>query len=152
MKQEGARYKMKRIVSTEQAPKISAPKHRQRVRDHCAVVATLACCLLLQASFASVAAQRPRAQQQRPVAPAPAMSAATQQEFEQVASQAAAAQASNSELAARAQKEAERYAKEEEEISKTAKELERRGFRVYPLDFSEFMKAGGAAKCLVLKI
>src|SRR3989441_8024344 len=33
------------------------------------------------------------------------------------ASQAAAAQASNSELAARAQKEAERYAKEEEEIS-----------------------------------
>ena len=41
------------------------------------------------------------------------------------ASQAAAAQASNSELAARAQKEAERYAKEEEEISKTAKELEK---------------------------
>src|SRR3989441_7607099 len=41
------------------------------------------------------------------------------------ASQAAAAQASNSELAARAQKEAERYAKEEEEISKAAKELEK---------------------------
>ena len=41
------------------------------------------------------------------------------------ASQAAAAQASNSELAARAQKEAERYATEEEEISKTAKELEK---------------------------
>ncbi|HTL47346.1 MAG TPA: arginine deiminase-related protein [Verrucomicrobiae bacterium] len=34
----------------------------------------------------------------------------------------------------------------------TTAELEKRGFRVYPLDFSEFMKAGGAAKCLVLKI
>ncbi|HYR43101.1 MAG TPA: DUF4337 domain-containing protein [Terriglobia bacterium] len=41
------------------------------------------------------------------------------------ASQAATAQASNPELAARAQKEAERYATEEEEISKTAKELEK---------------------------
>ena len=41
------------------------------------------------------------------------------------ASQAAAAQASNSELAARAQKEAERYATEEEEISKSARELEK---------------------------
>ena len=41
------------------------------------------------------------------------------------ASQAASAQASNSELAARAQKEAERYATEEEEISKNAKELEK---------------------------
>ncbi|MBI3307724.1 MAG: amidinotransferase [Candidatus Omnitrophica bacterium] len=35
---------------------------------------------------------------------------------------------------------------------KTAKELEKRGFDVYSLDFSEFIKAGGAAKCLVLKI
>jgi len=41
------------------------------------------------------------------------------------AAQAAAAQASNSELAAKAQKEAERYATEEEEISKSAKELEK---------------------------
>src|SRR5215467_6578587 len=36
------------------------------------------------------------------------------------ASQAAGVQSSNAELAARAQKEAERYSKEEEEISKTA--------------------------------
>ncbi|MBI3313770.1 MAG: amidinotransferase [Candidatus Omnitrophica bacterium] len=35
---------------------------------------------------------------------------------------------------------------------KTAKQLEKRGFHVYSLDFSEFMKAGGAAKCLVLKL
>jgi lipopolysaccharide export LptBFGC system permease protein LptF len=41
------------------------------------------------------------------------------------ASQAAAVQGSNAELAAKAQKEAERYAAEEEEISKTAKELEK---------------------------
>ena len=41
------------------------------------------------------------------------------------ASQAAAAQASNSEFAAKAQKEAERYAAEEEEISKSARELEK---------------------------
>ena len=34
----------------------------------------------------------------------------------------------------------------------TARELEKRGFSVHALDFSEFMKAGGAAKCLVLKI
>lgn len=34
----------------------------------------------------------------------------------------------------------------------TTKELEKRGFRVHALDFSEFMKAGGAAKCLVLKL
>ena len=34
----------------------------------------------------------------------------------------------------------------------TTKELEKRGFRVYALDFSEFIKAGGAAKCLVLRI
>src|SRR3989338_8091984 len=34
----------------------------------------------------------------------------------------------------------------------TAAELEKRGFHVYPLEFSEFIKAGGAAKCLVLKI
>lgn len=34
----------------------------------------------------------------------------------------------------------------------TAKELEKRGFHVYALDFTEFIKAGGAAKCLVLKI
>jgi hypothetical protein len=40
------------------------------------------------------------------------------------ASQAAAAQGTNPELAAKAQKEAARYASEEEEISKTAKELE----------------------------
>lgn len=30
--------------------------------------------------------------------------------------------------------------------------LENRGYEVYPLDFSEFIKAGGAAKCLVLKL
>ena len=35
---------------------------------------------------------------------------------------------------------------------KATKELEKRGFHVYPLDFSEFIKAGGAAKCLALKI
>ncbi len=35
---------------------------------------------------------------------------------------------------------------------KTKKELEKRGFRVHALDFSEFIKAGGAAKCLVLNI
>jgi hypothetical protein len=40
-------------------------------------------------------------------------------------SQALAWQSSNADLAAKAQKEAERYSKEEEEISKTAKELER---------------------------
>lgn len=34
----------------------------------------------------------------------------------------------------------------------TTRELEKRGFHVYALDFSEFIKAGGAAKCLVLKI
>ena len=34
----------------------------------------------------------------------------------------------------------------------TAKQLEKRGFRVYFLDFSEFIKAGGAAKCLVLRL
>ena len=39
--------------------------------------------------------------------------------------QAAALQSSNPEVAARAQKESERYAREEEEISKSAKELEK---------------------------
>jgi hypothetical protein len=39
--------------------------------------------------------------------------------------QAAATQSSNPDIAARAQKESERYAKEEEEISKSAKELEK---------------------------
>ncbi len=39
-----------------------------------------------------------------------------------------------------------------EECPQTTKELEKRGFRVYPLAFSEFMKAGAAAKCLVLRI
>lgn len=34
----------------------------------------------------------------------------------------------------------------------TTKELEKRGYTVHALDFSEFMKAGGAAKCLVLKL
>lgn len=34
----------------------------------------------------------------------------------------------------------------------TTQELEKRGYQVYSLDFSEFMKAGGAAKCLVLKL
>jgi N-dimethylarginine dimethylaminohydrolase len=34
----------------------------------------------------------------------------------------------------------------------TSRELEKRGFHVYSLDFSEFIKAGGAAKCLALKI
>lgn len=33
-----------------------------------------------------------------------------------------------------------------------ARELQRRSYTVYPLDFSEFLKAGGAAKCLVLRI
>ena len=41
------------------------------------------------------------------------------------ASQAAAMESSNADLAAKAQKEAERYSKEEEEISKSAKELEK---------------------------
>lgn len=31
-------------------------------------------------------------------------------------------------------------------------QLARRGFVVYPLDLSEFLKAGGSAKCLVLKL
>jgi len=35
---------------------------------------------------------------------------------------------------------------------KTAAELEKRGYDVYSLDFSEFMKAGGAAKCLALRL
>lgn len=35
---------------------------------------------------------------------------------------------------------------------KTTQELEKRGFDVYALDFSEFIKAGGAAKCLVLSL
>ena len=30
--------------------------------------------------------------------------------------------------------------------------LTRRGFRVYPVDLSEFLKAGGSAKCLVLRL
>ncbi len=30
--------------------------------------------------------------------------------------------------------------------------LEEEGFVVYPLDFSEFIKAGGSAKCLILKL
>ena len=34
----------------------------------------------------------------------------------------------------------------------TTRELEKRGFRVHALDFSEFIKAGGAAKCLALKL
>jgi N-dimethylarginine dimethylaminohydrolase len=32
------------------------------------------------------------------------------------------------------------------------KELEQRGFALYELDLSEFLKAGGSAKCLVLRI
>jgi len=31
-------------------------------------------------------------------------------------------------------------------------QLTRRGFRLYPLDLSEFLKAGGSAKCLVLRL
>ena len=34
----------------------------------------------------------------------------------------------------------------------TTQQLEKRKFRVFDLDFSEFIKAGGAAKCLVLRI
>ena len=34
----------------------------------------------------------------------------------------------------------------------TREALEKRGFHVYALNFSEFIKAGGAAKCLVLKL
>lgn len=34
----------------------------------------------------------------------------------------------------------------------TMKVLESRGFQPHPLDFSEFIKAGGAAKCLVLRL
>ena len=30
--------------------------------------------------------------------------------------------------------------------------LKRRGFRLYPVDLSEFLKAGGSAKCLVLRL
>ncbi len=33
-----------------------------------------------------------------------------------------------------------------------AGELKRRGFAVFPLDLSEFLKAGGAARCLTLKL
>ena len=32
------------------------------------------------------------------------------------------------------------------------RQLERRGFRLYALDLSEFLKAGGSAKCLVLRL
>jgi len=32
------------------------------------------------------------------------------------------------------------------------KALRRRGFRIYALDFSEFIKAGGAARCLTLRL
>jgi len=32
-----------------------------------------------------------------------------------------------------------------------ARELKRRGFTVHPLDLSEFLKAGGAARCLTLQ-
>ena len=32
------------------------------------------------------------------------------------------------------------------------RQLERRNFRVYPVDLSEFLKAGGSAKCLVLQL
>lgn len=39
-----------------------------------------------------------------------------------------------------------------ENCPQTMKELEARGFTPHPLDFSEFMKSGGAAKCLVLKL
>ncbi len=39
-----------------------------------------------------------------------------------------------------------------ENCPETVRQLESRGFNVYPLDFSEFMKSGGAAKCLVLKM
>jgi N-dimethylarginine dimethylaminohydrolase len=31
-------------------------------------------------------------------------------------------------------------------------QLERRGFRTYPLDFSEFLKSGGSAHCLTLRV
>ena len=34
----------------------------------------------------------------------------------------------------------------------TVKALTQNGFQVHELDFSEFIKAGGAAKCLVLKL
>jgi len=38
-------------------------------------------------------------------------------------------------------------------ISETLRtQLERRGFSVYELDLSEFLKAGGSAKCLVLRL
>ncbi len=33
-----------------------------------------------------------------------------------------------------------------------ARALRRRGFAVYPLGFSEFIKEGGAAKCLTLRL
>ena len=33
-----------------------------------------------------------------------------------------------------------------------AKDLEKRGFTVYPLDFSEFIKSGGAGRCLTLQV
>ncbi len=39
-----------------------------------------------------------------------------------------------------------------EGCSRTRLELEKRGFSVHELDLSEFIKAGGAAKCLVLQI
>jgi len=36
--------------------------------------------------------------------------------------------------------------------SSLRRRLERRGFRLYPVDLSEFLKAGGSAKCLVLRM
>lgn len=39
-----------------------------------------------------------------------------------------------------------------ENCPETRRQLEGRGFRVHELNFSEFMKSGGAAKCLTLKL
>jgi tetratricopeptide (TPR) repeat protein len=81
---------MKKISFAGRAPE-RATTSCWRVLRGCIVGSALACCLLLT-SFGSVAAQRRSAPQQRPAAPAPASaSPAAQQEFEQVATQAAAA-------------------------------------------------------------
>jgi N-dimethylarginine dimethylaminohydrolase len=34
----------------------------------------------------------------------------------------------------------------------TTEKLQKRGFRVHPVELDEFLKAGGAAKCLSLRL
>jgi len=90
-KYEGVSYEMKSIVSAGQSSEVAAASRRRISRGRRAVVYALACCLSLP--FSSLAsAQRRSTQQQRPAAQAPAgASLPAQQEFKQVAAQAAAA-------------------------------------------------------------